>query len=182
MRPPPDCRPAVGALGPPEARVFGQAPAADEPRGPPRSIIPTGRRVESFADDLNTRRGIVSGRVALLPRSTEIQPCVASVRPSPLSSPNPSFKISSKLFAPFRLEANPPMPARSHVPMGGFCLALRCMPWPWLRAMGGCLGLGNVPIGSVPLGPWQRAHGALAACLLPMEAALALAACPWGLP
>ncbi|KAK2450538.1 hypothetical protein QL285_009651 [Trifolium repens] len=32
------------------------------------------RRVESFADDLNTRRGIVSGRVALLPRSTEIQP------------------------------------------------------------------------------------------------------------
>ena len=41
------------------------------------------RRVESFADDLNTRRGIVSGRVALLPRSTEIQPYVASIRPSP---------------------------------------------------------------------------------------------------
>ncbi|KAK8700644.1 hypothetical protein V6N13_019034 [Hibiscus sabdariffa] len=39
--------------------------------------------VESFADDLNTRRGIVSGRVALLPRSTEIQPFVASIRPSP---------------------------------------------------------------------------------------------------
>ncbi|KAF7807909.1 hypothetical protein G2W53_040070 [Senna tora] len=36
--------------------------------------IPIERRVESFADDLNTRRGIVSGRVALLPRSTEIQP------------------------------------------------------------------------------------------------------------
>lgn len=36
--------------------------------------IPTERRVESFADDLNTRLGIVSGRVALLPRSTEIQP------------------------------------------------------------------------------------------------------------
>ena len=42
------------------------------------------RRVESSADDLNTRRGIVSGRVALLPRSTEIQPCVAPIRPSPL--------------------------------------------------------------------------------------------------
>ncbi|KAK8700795.1 hypothetical protein V6N13_019185 [Hibiscus sabdariffa] len=27
--------------------------------------------------------GIVSGRVALLPRSTEIQPFVASIRPSP---------------------------------------------------------------------------------------------------
>ena len=39
-------------------------------------------RVESFADDLNTRRGIVSGRVALLPRSTEIQPRVAPIRPS----------------------------------------------------------------------------------------------------
>ncbi|KAF7807777.1 Regulator of rDNA transcription protein 15 [Senna tora] len=36
--------------------------------------IPIERRVESFANDLNTRRGIVSGRVALVPRSTEIQP------------------------------------------------------------------------------------------------------------
>ena len=36
-------------------------------------------RVESFADDLNARRGIVSGRVALLPRSTEIQPAVATI-------------------------------------------------------------------------------------------------------
>ena len=37
--------------------------------------------MESFADDLNTRRGIVSGRVALLPRSTEIQPHAAPIRP-----------------------------------------------------------------------------------------------------
>ncbi|WZY70843.1 hypothetical protein YC2023_003083 [Brassica napus] len=51
MRPPPDCRPSVGASAP--------------------------------KDDLNTRRGIVSGRVALLPRSTEIQPFVAKIRPSP---------------------------------------------------------------------------------------------------
>ncbi|KAK8640511.1 hypothetical protein V6N13_008264 [Hibiscus sabdariffa] len=36
-----------------------------------------------LCDDLNTRRDIVSGRVALLPRSTEIQPFVASIRPSP---------------------------------------------------------------------------------------------------
>lgn len=50
---------------------------------PPRSSLPNGRWAESFADDLNTRRGIVSGRVALLPRSTEIQPHVARIRPSP---------------------------------------------------------------------------------------------------
>jgi hypothetical protein len=60
-------------------------PARPMSRGrPPRSSLPHGRRAESFADDLNTRRGIVSGRVALLPRSTEIQPRVARIRPSPL--------------------------------------------------------------------------------------------------
>jgi hypothetical protein len=48
----------------------------------------TERRAESFADDLNTRRGIVRGRVALLPRSSEIQPFVAQIRPSPLPSPD----------------------------------------------------------------------------------------------
>lgn len=53
---------------------------------PPLIEIPNGRRAESFADDLNTRRGIVSGRVALLPRSTEIQPFVAQIRPSPQPS------------------------------------------------------------------------------------------------
>jgi len=31
-------------------------------------------RDESLADDLNKERGIVRGRVALLPRSAEIQP------------------------------------------------------------------------------------------------------------
>ena len=80
---------------PPRARVVGAAPAADEPRGPPRSSIPTERRVESFADDLNTRRGIVSGRVALLPRSAEIQPfrrSDSSLPPSTLLlfTPSPS--------------------------------------------------------------------------------------------
>jgi hypothetical protein len=58
----------------------------------PRSSLPNGRWAESFADDLNTRRGIVSGRVALLPRSTEIQPHVARIRPSPIPS------ISSERF------------------------------------------------------------------------------------
>jgi hypothetical protein len=49
----------------------------------------TERRVESFADDLNTRRGIVRGRVALLPRSSEIQPFVASIRPPPSQQNQP---------------------------------------------------------------------------------------------
>ena len=35
----------------PKAIFIGQAFTADEPRGPPWSIIPTERRVESFADD-----------------------------------------------------------------------------------------------------------------------------------
>ena len=65
----------------------------DAPRWLPWSTIPTERRVESFADDLNTRRGIVSGRVALLPRSTEIQPFVAPIRPS---LPTLNFIIFSK--------------------------------------------------------------------------------------
>ena len=38
------------------------------------STIPHDRGDESFADDLNMGRGIVSGRVALLLRSTEIRP------------------------------------------------------------------------------------------------------------
>ena len=77
----------------PRARVVGQAVEAEEPRRPPCSTISTVWRAESFADDLNTRRGIVSGRVALLPRSAEIQPFVAPIRPSPLSQPKlpPTF-------------------------------------------------------------------------------------------
>ncbi|KAF7800677.1 hypothetical protein G2W53_044838 [Senna tora] len=56
--------------------------------------IPIERRVESFADDLNTRRGIVSGRVALLPRSTEIQPSsLRFVPPLCLSKKHSSPKI-----------------------------------------------------------------------------------------
>ena len=39
-----------------------------------------------LVDDLNMRQGIVSGRVALLPRSTEIQPRVTRIRPSPFHS------------------------------------------------------------------------------------------------
>ena len=43
--------------------------------------IPNDRGDESFADDLNMWPGIVSGRVALLLRSTEIQPAAAPICP-----------------------------------------------------------------------------------------------------
>ena len=43
--------------------------------------IPDDRGDESFADDLNMGRGIVSGRVALLLRSTEIRPPVPMICP-----------------------------------------------------------------------------------------------------
>ena len=98
MRPSLDCRPAVGASRRPKARVVGEALVTDESRGPPCNVIPTERRVESFADDLNTRQGIVSGRVALLPRSTEIQPFVAKIRPSPKSLQKKQSPILHKCF------------------------------------------------------------------------------------
>jgi len=60
--------------GPQEARVVGEPCRENHPCETPWSAIPIERRVEYFADDLHTRQGIVSGRVALLPRSTEIQP------------------------------------------------------------------------------------------------------------
>jgi hypothetical protein len=41
--------------------------------------------------------------VALLPRSTEIQPCVASIRPSP--PPSPRFHLISPFTPRFHLEA-----------------------------------------------------------------------------
>ena len=58
--------------------------------GHPRSSLPHGRRAESFADDLNTRRGIVSGRVPC---------CHDPLRSSPASHgfvppPPPQFKSS----------------------------------------------------------------------------------------
>ncbi|KAK8977435.1 hypothetical protein V6N11_049564 [Hibiscus sabdariffa] len=58
MRPSPDCRPAVGAYGP-----QGHVSWAQHARRTSRSSRPEA--------------------VALLPRSTEIQPFVASIRPSP---------------------------------------------------------------------------------------------------
>ncbi|KAK1310377.1 hypothetical protein QJS10_CPA08g00781 [Acorus calamus] len=71
----------------------------------PCSAIPTERRAESFADDLNKRRSIVSGRVTLLPRSTEIQLLVAQIRPilRPITKPSPAASCDAR--GSFRGEA-----------------------------------------------------------------------------
>src|SRR6202011_5352072 len=56
------------------------------------TTIPDDRGDESFADDLNMGRGIVSGRVALLLRSTEIPPHRPKdfpTPPHPTPLPNP---------------------------------------------------------------------------------------------
>lgn len=59
---------------PSEARIVGVSCKVDEPCGTLRKTISIERRVEFFADDINTRHGIVSRRVTLLSRSIEIQP------------------------------------------------------------------------------------------------------------
>src|SRR2546423_1707720 len=112
-------------------------------------MIPTGRRTESFADDLNTRRGIVSGRVALLPRSTEIQPFVAPIRPSPLRHTSPKSNFVD--VRPEVRSERPPEAARLGFPLrcpGETCsfppnASSHCMPGPrtrgkrWLGGLGG---------------------------------------------
>ena len=59
--------------------------------------IPNAREDESFADDLNMRRGIVSSRVALLLRSTEIQPAVSKIR-APRAPPPPFPSLPPSRF------------------------------------------------------------------------------------
>lgn len=57
-----------------KARVVGVPLSMEKSLGVSCNAIVIEWRVESFADDLNMRWGIVSDRVALLPRSTEIHP------------------------------------------------------------------------------------------------------------
>ena len=65
----------VGALVRPQKHVSRAPPCRRNMLARALCItIPDDRGDESFADDLNMGRGIVSGRVALLLRSTEIRP------------------------------------------------------------------------------------------------------------
>ena len=63
-----------GPRAPPEACVESSPAIAELPSWALCIAISHDRGDESFADDLNMGRGIVSGRVALLLRSTEIPP------------------------------------------------------------------------------------------------------------
>ncbi len=74
--------------------------------------IPDDRGDESFADDLNMGRGIVSGRVALLLRSTEIRPH----RPNDLLPPSNSQTPGCACFCPLSTLDQKKMCFHSRVP------------------------------------------------------------------
>jgi hypothetical protein len=70
--------------------------------------IPNAREDESFADDLNKKRGIVNSRVALLLRSIEIQPAVSKIR-ALLAHLPPLLPTSLIQLFSFLLVTNPPL-------------------------------------------------------------------------
>ena len=57
--------------------------------------IPNERQVKSFADDLITKRGVVSGRVTLLLRSTETQPLLLDLEKQ-ISSPPKRSRVTHR--------------------------------------------------------------------------------------
>ena len=72
--------------------------------------IPNAREDESFADDLNKKRGIVNSRVALLLRSIEVHPFAAKMCCSSRTHPSP-FPISltlphTRVFSPWPKKQN----------------------------------------------------------------------------
>lgn len=78
-------------------------------QGRPRALcieIPYGRGDESFADDLNMGRGIVSGRVALLLRSAEIPPPVPMICPATAAAMRAAFAPPPGGRTPFRSVAH----------------------------------------------------------------------------
>src|ERR1700734_363894 len=87
----------VGALVRPQKHVSRAPPCRRNMLARALCIaIPHDRGDESFADDLNMGRGIVSGRVALLLRSTEIPPH----RPNDLLPPFPLHTPGSRITVP----------------------------------------------------------------------------------
>ena len=81
---------------------MSREPHPGRPNVPTRALciaIPHDRGDESFADDLNMGRGIVSGRVALLLRSTEIPPHRPNDLLPPFPPPTPGSPNSLSLSA-----------------------------------------------------------------------------------
>lgn len=88
--------------------------------------IPDDRGDESFADDLNMWPGIVSGRVALLLRSTEIQPAAAPI--CPLLHSNVGFDVPL-----VEKNTSPPFPSRGvHVTWNSFTHACALIWGLWI--------------------------------------------------
>ena len=123
----------VGALVRPQKHVSRAPPCRRNM--PARALcitISDDRGDESFADDLNMGRGIVSGRVALLLRSTEIPPH----RPNDLLPPHSHIPGS---LTPL-LHAPPPSNTWSSQNILALCLPgqrlsePRDCDWPRLRA------------------------------------------------
>merc|ERR1712025_547898 len=73
--------------------------------------IPNERRVKSLIDDLVTKRGVVSGRLALLRGSTETQPLLLD-----LKNKSPPPRKRSRVV-PARVRPRPPdSPASARLP------------------------------------------------------------------
>ena len=104
--------------------------------------IPNDRGDESFADDLNMWPGIVSGRVALLLRSTEIQPAAAPICPPSTRSGGVSSALCVMVLPPrmplmSSMHAVHPIQLSSCGLVGGPLCTL-CLPPPRL---GSCRGI-----------------------------------------
>ena len=84
--------------------------------------IPNERQVKSFADDLITKRGVVSGRVALLLRSTETQPLLLD-----LENKSPPPKRSRVTRVTRRLPGEPPAPNLPGQPPAPNSPAQKCL-------------------------------------------------------
>lgn len=138
--------------------------------------IPDDRGDESFADDLNMWPGIVSGRVALSLRSTEIQPAAAPICPLlhsivgfvgvPLpfvgerckSPPHPGGARGTPSHAHVRLLEfdghAPPTQPLARVAGCGVMRTSRCVALPWVKkdaSRGGATRRGTALHAHVPL-------------------------------
>jgi hypothetical protein len=130
-------------------------PARPTRRGrPPRSSLPRGGML-ILCRRLKTRRGIVSGRVALLPRSTKIQPRVARIRPSPHSTQHPStrFRTHGRGAPIFRTEtAKAQRGKRPKTAMGSCMTKKKLSPSVWKDTEAATYALGEGHNGTLAMG------------------------------
>ena len=135
----------VGALLRPQKHVSRAPPCRRNMAARALCItISDDRGDESFADDLNMGRGIVSGRVALLLRSTEIRPH----RPNDLLPlPLPHSRVPPLLPSPFSNTCTLTLVLPSTPRHAPATLSTR----PWAIHLEG-----NLPSGQAGRGPLQK--------------------------